>query len=82
MKMKEIGASLGSTNSYVGSVPAPKSDSDLGFIYIGVQAKAKFFFDLSHSYCRFSINTQTGNNAIGRKRRRFRFRGSIDEPLL
>ena len=51
----------------------------LGFLYI--RAKAIIFFDLLPlTHC--SINSQIGNNATVRKRRRFRFRSHINVPLI
>ena len=53
----------------------------LGCIYIRVKAKVIYFFDLLPLTHRCSVNTQIGNNATDRKRRRFRFCSNINAPL-
>ena len=59
------------------------NSSHFRFIYIRAKAKTKaiFFFDVCRHCCRCSINTQIGNNGTGYKRRRFRVRSNINEPL-
>ena len=46
-----------------------------------MKAKVIIFFDLLPLTHRCSINTQIGDNATDRKRRRFRVRSNINAPL-